>query len=64
MPWTPEMAAKYTKKASTAKLQKIWSDAANSARDRFLKQGMSESMASAAAIKEANSVISKLSGRI
>ena len=51
MPWTPEDALRFTKKAITPKLQRQWADVANSA----LERGLTESEA----IREANSVIRK-----
>lgn len=52
-PWTPEDATRHQKLASTPKLQRMWSDVANSALDR----GASE----ASAIQQANAVVHRSS---
>ncbi len=59
MPWTPEDAQKHTKKASTPKLQKQWSDIANSARDKCMADGGKDKECSMKAIMMANGVIAK-----
>ena len=51
MPWSPDDATRFTKKATTAKLKRQWRDVANSE----LAQHGSE----AAAIKAANGVLKR-----
>jgi hypothetical protein len=55
MPWTAKDADSHTKKADTPEKKKKWAAAANSAREKALKDGKSEKEADAAAIRIANS---------
>ena len=51
MPWTPEQATRFTKKAKTPKQKRQWSHVADSALMRGLSDGE--------AVREANSVVNK-----
>ena len=60
MPWNPEDSMKHTKNANTPKLQKQWSDVANSVRDKCMSNGGTDKECSAKAIVQANGVIAKM----
>ena len=62
MPFTASDAKGHTKKANTAKRQRMWSHVANSTRRKLLKQGLSEKAADARAIRAANSAVGGLHG--
>lgn len=51
MPWSPSDASRFTKKATSGKSKRMFSDVANSA----LKRGSSEG----SAIRQANSVVKR-----
>ena len=51
MPWGPSDAKRHTKKASTPKKQRQWSDVADSALSRGASEG--------SAIRQANSVVKR-----
>jgi hypothetical protein len=51
MPWGPQQATRFTKKAKSAKAKRQWADVADSS----LKRGQSE----ASAIKQANAVVKR-----
>jgi hypothetical protein len=55
MPWEPEDAPLYTKKAATPRLQRLWVEIANQVLDKTGDEGR--------AIREANAVIARTRDR-
>lgn len=64
MPWTPDDGpSRHTKKATTRRDKRQWSDVANSVRGRALSGGASEEQADARAVRTANGVLKKRKSR-
>ena len=59
MPWTAGDAQGHTGKANTPRLQEMWAEIANDARERCMADGGSEDACDASAIKQANAVIAR-----